>query len=93
METIGLRELNQNPSRVVTRIREGASILVTDRGRPLMRITPADDEPSLLQQMVRAGEAKPPREYGMPDLIPGLGDPDVNLSDMVIAEREKDRNR
>ena len=30
METIGLRELNQNPSRAVARVRAGESLLVTD---------------------------------------------------------------
>ena len=37
VETIGLRELNQNPSRAVARVRAGESLLVTDRGKPILR--------------------------------------------------------
>ena len=40
METIGLRELNQNPSKAVARVRAGMSILVTDRGEPVLRMVP-----------------------------------------------------
>jgi len=43
METIGLRELNQNPSKAVARVRAGASLIVTDRGnRPRQACAPHD---------------------------------------------------
>ncbi|MGH3544916.1 MAG: type II toxin-antitoxin system Phd/YefM family antitoxin [Mycobacteriales bacterium] len=45
METIGLRELNRNPSKAVARVRAGASLLVTDRGKPLLRMVPEVDQP------------------------------------------------
>lgn len=35
METIGLRELNQNPSKAVARVRAGVSLIVTDRATRL----------------------------------------------------------
>ena len=40
VETIGLRELNQNPSRAVARVRAGVTVVVTDRGRPILRMVP-----------------------------------------------------
>ena len=93
METIGLRELNQNPSKAVARVRAGASIVVTDRGRPVLRMVPEIEHPSTLQRMIDAGEVSPPTEQGMPDLIPDLGGGIESLSELLIADRDKDRNR
>ena len=93
METIGLRELNQNPSRVVARVRAGASIIVTDRGKPVLRMVPEIEHPSTLQRMVSEGTARPPAEQGMPDLIPELADGVASLSDLIIADRDEERRR
>ena len=93
METIGLRELNQNPSRVVARVRAGASIIVTDRGKPVLRMVPEIEHPSTLQRMVSQGTARPPAEQGMPDVIPELADGVASLSDLIIADRDEERRR
>jgi prevent-host-death family protein len=93
METIGLRELNQNPSRAVARVRAGESILVTDRGRPVLRLVPEIENPSTLERMISAGTVRPPAESGMPDLVPELADDVASLSDLVIADRDKERHR
>lgn len=74
METIGLRELNQNPSRVVARVRAGASIIVTDCGKPVLRMVPEMEDPSTLERMVSEGTVRAPTEQGMPDLIPELAE-------------------
>jgi prevent-host-death family protein len=93
METIGLRELNQNPSKAVARVRAGASLVVTDRGRPVLRMVPETALPDTLERMVSAGQVQPPAETGMPDLIPELA-PDVDsLCDLMIADRARERNR
>jgi prevent-host-death family protein len=93
METIGLRELNQNPSKAVARVRAGASLIVTDRGKPVLRMIPEAEHPSTLQGMISTGEARAPAEAGMPevlvDLEPGVG----SLADLLIADRERERNR
>lgn len=93
METIGLRELNQNPSKAVARVRAGVSILVTDRGKPVLRMIPEIEQPSTLARMVAAGEAKPPAERGMPDVDPDLAADIDSLSDLLVADRDKERNR
>lgn len=93
METIGLRELNHNPSKAVARVRAGASIVVTDRGKPVLRMVPEAEHPSTLQRMIDSGEVLPPIEQGMPEPIPDLV-PDVeSLSDLVIADRDRERHR
>lgn len=93
METIGLRELNQNPSRAVARVRAGESILVTDRGRPVLRLVPEIENPSTLERMISDGTVRPPAEQGMPDVIPDLADDVASLSDLVIADHDKERRR
>ncbi|MGI9000757.1 MAG: type II toxin-antitoxin system Phd/YefM family antitoxin [Pseudonocardia sp.] len=93
METIGLRELNQNPSKAVARVRAGVSLIVTDRGRPVLRMIPEIENPSTLQQMVAAGEARPPAEHGMPELVPDLAPGLESLADLLIADRDRERNR
>jgi prevent-host-death family protein len=93
MRTIGLRELNQNPSKAVARVRAGETILVTDRGRPVLRLVPEDDQPGGLRHMIESGEATPPAELGMPDLMLDLAPGLDSLSDLLIADRDKDRRR
>ena len=36
---VGLREANQNFSRIVKAVRRGTEVILTDRGRPFARIT------------------------------------------------------
>jgi prevent-host-death family protein len=93
METIGLRELNQNPSKAVARVRAGASILVTDRGRPVLRMIPEAEHPSTLQRLIAAGEATVPVEDGMPEIEPELAPGTDSLADLLIADRDRERGR
>lgn len=90
---MGLRELNQNPSKAVARVRAGATIVVTDRGRPVLRLVPEEPPATVLERMVAAGEVTPPAEEGMPelalDLLPEIG----SLSDLLVEDRERERNR
>lgn len=93
MKTIGLRELNQNPSKAVALVRSGVPILVTDRGRPVLRMVPETESPNVLQRMLEAGDAHPPTEQGMPELIPDLALELPSLSDLMIEDRERERRR
>jgi prevent-host-death family protein len=93
METIGLRELNQNPPKVVVRVRAGVSLIVTDRGKPVLRMVPETEHPSTLQQMIIAGIVRPPVEYGMPELIHDLAPGLERLADLLIADRDRECNR
>ncbi|HEU5419883.1 MAG TPA: type II toxin-antitoxin system prevent-host-death family antitoxin [Streptosporangiaceae bacterium] len=91
METIGLRELNQNPSKAVARVRAGASLLVTDRGRPVLRMIPEAEHPSTLERMLSTGEVRAPAETGMPEVQTDLaGD---SLAGILIADRDRERSR
>jgi prevent-host-death family protein len=90
---MGLRELNQNPSKAVARVRAGASILVTDRGKPVLRMVPAVEHPSTLQQMISAGEVSVPAEQGMPEVVPDLAPEIASLADLLVADRDRERSR
>ncbi|TWD81597.1 prevent-host-death family protein [Kribbella amoyensis] len=91
--TIGLRELNQNPSKAVARVRAGETIVVTDRGRPVLRLVPERDQPETLRRMLDSGEVSPPVEFGMPDLELDLAPGVESLSDVLLAERDAERRR
>lgn len=93
METIGLRELNQNPSKAVARVRAGASIVVTDRGTPVLRMVPEVEPTGALQRLIAAGEVTPPAEHGMPEIMVGLAAEHESLSDLLIADRARERER
>ena len=40
MDSVGVKELRQNASKVLRRVAAGESLLVTDRGRPIARLSP-----------------------------------------------------
>jgi len=91
VETIGLRELNQNPSRAVARVRAGESLLVTDRGRPILRMVPEVESPGTLSRLVAEGTASAPAERGMPELMEDLVPEVESVSDLLLAERDQER--
>jgi prevent-host-death family protein len=91
VETIGLRELNQNPSRAVARVRAGESLLVTDRGRPVLRMVPEVESPGVLSRMVAEGTATAPAEDGLPELMEDLVPEVDSATDLLLAERAGER--
>lgn len=93
MDTIGLRELNQNPSKAVAQVRAGATLVVTDRGVPVIEMIPIEAPATIVQRMIAVGEAKPPAKRGMPHLIEDLAPETDSLSDLILAERQKERSR
>jgi prevent-host-death family protein len=86
-----VRELNQNTSQVLARVRDGEVIEVTERGRPIARLVPVDGGLSMLERMARTGRAVPPRETGLIPLPPVLGDPAVSAADELLRAREEER--
>jgi len=86
-----LRELNQNPSKAVARVRSGVSIVVTDRGRPILRMVPEVPQAGTLHRLVAAGTATAPAEQGMPELIDDLVPELDSVAELLIAERERER--
>ncbi|WP_050996985.1 MULTISPECIES: type II toxin-antitoxin system Phd/YefM family antitoxin [Frankia] len=50
---VGMRELSQRTAKVLALVRAGATVEVTDRGRIVARIVPAEDD--RYEQLVAAG--------------------------------------
>lgn len=60
METVGIRELKAHLSRHLKRVRSGARLVVTERGRSIATISPIAAQPSVAwaQALIEAGRAR-----------------------------------
>ena len=87
-ETIGVRDFKDSLSAVLQKVREGATILVTDRGVPVVMLLPAAmaGSPALLQRAAAADGIswRGGKPLGLDD-PPGIRGPSV--SDAVIEDR------
>ena len=91
MESIGVRELNQNTSQVLARVSGGETVEITDRGRPIARLVPVGDERSALAKLVASGRAVAPTSAGPVPLPPKLGDDNVEVAATLAAMRDEER--
>ena len=58
--SVGVRDLKNNLSRYLDRVRSGEEIVVTDRGRPVARLSSIDASTDRLADLVVAGAVRPP---------------------------------
>jgi prevent-host-death family protein len=91
MESIGVRELNQNTSQVLARVSGGESIEITDRGHPIARLVPVGDDRSSLAKLVAAGRAVAPMSTGRVPLPPKLGEDNVDVAATLASMRDEER--
>ncbi len=81
-----MRELKNNLSAYLDEVAEGATIVVTERGRPVARIVAIDQQTSRLADLIAAGVVQPPtsRVRRRPaKLIEATG----TVSDLVADQR------
>lgn len=91
-ERVGIRELRQNLSVYVRRVREeGCAYEVTERGEPVARLTPLGGRPvSRIERMIADGRITPARRAWVelpPPLPPLKGKP---LSQVLQEMRDED---
>ncbi len=92
-ERVGIRQLRQNLSIYVKRVREeGRSYEVTERGEPVARLTPLANRPtSLIEQMIADGRITPAQrrwgEVPPPMQLPPGGRP---LSEILQEMRDEE---
>jgi prevent-host-death family protein len=91
VERIGVRELNQQTSRVVERVKRGEVVEITERGRLVARLVPVEPAPEPLERLVAEGRATPPTLTGPLPMPPVLGDPDLDAAAALAAVREEER--
>lgn len=84
MSEVGIRALKQNASAVVSEAAAGKTVVITDRNRPVAQLTAIS--PSRIQQLLDAGEARPPKRH-LADLgVPARG---PSLSEHLRSLREE----
>ncbi len=92
-ERVGVRELRQNLSVYLKRVREdGRAYEVTERGEPVARLAPLEDRPaSAIEQMVADGRATAPtrRWEDLPSPMPSP--PGKSASETLIELRDEER--
>lgn len=71
MERIGVRELRQNASRYLDRVRRGETIEVTSHGQPVARLAPIAAGESLRERLISEGRLRP-AERSLSELGPAL---------------------
>lgn len=57
-DRVGIRELRQDLSRYLRRVRAGERLIVTERGRPLAVLAPWADEGDAIDRLVADGRAR-----------------------------------
>ncbi len=92
MRTVGIRDLKQNASSVIRRVKAGESIEVTERGRPVARLVPIPASEDPVERLVAEGLAAP-GEGSIVDLPPPIVLPrGRRLPSTILAElRDQER--
>jgi len=81
---VGVRELRNNLSRYLDRVRAGEEVVVTDRGHAIARVLPVDGERTI-DRLIREGTitaaTTPKRSRPEPVKVEGM------VSDLVVEQR------
>jgi prevent-host-death family protein len=94
MVKVGSREFKNRLGRYLRAVRQGKTLIVTDRGKPVAKVSPPDDasssaltldevfERAEAQGLIRRGR-KPLRKF---KAVPSTGKP---ASEMIIEDRQR----
>jgi prevent-host-death family protein len=90
MERVGVRELRQNLSVYLERVKQGEALEVTERGHPVAVLAPLRDPDDPLERLRAQGRLKPavlPWE-SLPEPLPAVpGQPNL-LTRILMEDRE-----
>ena len=91
-EKIGIRELRQHASRYVAMAKAGKRVAVTDRGKLVAYLVPADEPTSMLDRMEAAGQVRRGRGRLHDFLPPPPAPPGTRpLSEVLQEMRDEER--
>jgi len=91
-ESIGIRELRQHASRYVAMAKAGRRIAVTDRGKLVAYLVPADEPTTNFQRLVAAGQVRPASGKLKDHLPPPPPPPGTRpLSEVLQEMRDEER--
>lgn len=88
MEQVGVRDLKQNASRVLARVKAGETLVVTEHGRPVAHLTPLRDAESSTR-LLEAGDLMPGTQ-NLLATVPVRVASGARLSDALAALRDGD---
>jgi prevent-host-death family protein len=94
IETVGVRELRQNLSKYLTRVKGGETLTVTERGREVAVLMPRDDVAAPYADLVAKLGVTPPTER-LEDVarrLPPRSSP-AGTTDRYLAEARRERGR
>jgi prevent-host-death family protein len=91
MASVGIRELRQNLSRYIERVKAGESLVVTERGQEVARLTPSGPKDSPIARLVAERGATMPvgnlLDLDWPDGVPADARPSQEVLDELREER------
>jgi prevent-host-death family protein len=91
MDRIGIRELRQNASRYIDRVKAGETLEVTEHGRPVAVLAPLPETTSVIERLRAEGRLRPATAR-LEDLPPPIkvDDPDIGrkLREALDEQRE-----
>ncbi|WP_322762919.1 type II toxin-antitoxin system prevent-host-death family antitoxin [Frankia sp. Cr2] len=88
MRQIGVRELKQNASQVLTRVKAGETVEVTERGTAVALLSPYEAVSSY-ERLVDSGDVLAGGQ-GVLDIEPVIMSTGIRLSDDLAALRDED---
>jgi len=90
---VGVRELRQNLSIYLDRVKNGETLEVTEHGQPVAQLGPRPAKPaSIIDQMIADGRATP-ATFDHRKIPPPPANPDPNartLTEILLEMREED---
>ncbi len=93
--TVGVRELRQNLSRYLERVKDGETLTVTERGHEVARLVPshAAVDPYYLKLAEKYGATIPKRDLveTIESLPPRSKPAPAGTTDAILAEDRRDR--
>jgi prevent-host-death family protein len=87
---VGVRELRQNLSVYLRRVREGETLEVTERGQPVARLTPLPEHSDLRGRLIAEGRLIR-RLTEARDLPQPVDDPALRPTSKILDELREDR--
>jgi prevent-host-death family protein len=86
---VGVRELRQNLSVYLRRVKEGEALEVTEHGRIVARLVPAREHESVLERLIAEGKVTP-ATGSLDDLPPPRG-PVTDAGTRALREQRRER--
>jgi antitoxin (DNA-binding transcriptional repressor) of toxin-antitoxin stability system len=92
MTSVGVRELRQNLSVYLDRIKKGETLAVTEFGREVALLTPLPKrEMDVFERMVAEGRATAPTRSLRNLPVPTPGRPGMPPAEVIISEMREDK--